>query len=162
MWMLVVARAVQGFGAGLNIVALYVVVARAFPEQLRPRVFSAMSSGWILPSLVGPPVAGFLADQASWRWVFLGVLPLLAAPRCSSHRGWDGSAAARPAGPGGAARRLPAAAGAGLLQLGGSCSTEPGVRRRSSWRCCCEFPGCCPPAPSGSDAACRRSSCCVA
>jgi MFS family permease len=77
MWMLVLARGVQGFGAGLNIVALYVVVARAFPEELRPRVFSAMSSGWILPALIGPPIAGFLADQVSWRWVFLGVLPLM-------------------------------------------------------------------------------------
>ncbi len=77
MWVLVVARAVQGFGGGLNIVALYVIVARAFPEGLRPRVFSAMSSGWILPSLVGPLIAGFLADEVSWRWVFLGVLPLL-------------------------------------------------------------------------------------
>ena len=77
MLVLVVARAVQGFGAGLNIVSLYVVVGRAFPAGLRPRVFSAISSGWILPSLVGPPVAGLLADHLSWRWVFLGVLPLL-------------------------------------------------------------------------------------
>ncbi|MGH8968678.1 MAG: MFS transporter [Actinomycetes bacterium] len=77
MWVLVVARAVQGFGAGMNVVALYVVVARAFPEALRPRVFSAMSSGWIVPALVGPPIAGLLADTVSWRWVFLGVLPLL-------------------------------------------------------------------------------------
>ncbi|MBA2768595.1 MAG: MFS transporter, partial [Sporichthyaceae bacterium] len=77
MALLVVARAVQGFGAGLNIVALYVVVGRAFPTELRPRVFSAISSGWILPSLIGPPVAGLLADHVSWRWVFLGVLPLL-------------------------------------------------------------------------------------
>jgi MFS family permease len=77
MWVLIVARGVQGFGAGLNIVALYVVVARAFPESLRPRVFSAMSSGWIVPALIGPPIAGLLADHASWRWVFLGVLPLI-------------------------------------------------------------------------------------
>src|SRR3954454_10361619 len=61
MWVLVVARGVQGLGAGLNIVSLYVVVARAFPEALRPRVFSAMSSGWIVPALIGPPIAGFLA-----------------------------------------------------------------------------------------------------
>jgi MFS family permease len=123
MWLLVVARAVQGFGAGLNIVSLYVVVARAFPAGLRPRVFSAISSGWILPSLVGPPVAGLLADHVSWRWVFLGVLPLLlgAALLVRPHlAGLDGPAAG-PASPRrsrlGAA--VLAAAGAGLLQLGG-------------------------------------------
>jgi MFS family permease len=123
MWLLVVARAVQGFGAGLNIVSLYVVVARAFPAGLRPRVFSAISSGWILPSLVGPPVAGLLADHVSWRWVFLGVLPLLlgAALLVRPHlAGLDG-----PADETATPRRsrlgaaVLAAVGAGLLQLGG-------------------------------------------
>jgi MFS family permease len=123
MWLLVVARAVQGFGAGLNIVSLYVVVARAFPAGLRPRVFSAISSGWILPSLVGPPVAGLLADHVSWRWVFLGVLPLLlgAALLVRPHlAGLDGPAAetATPRRSRLGAAVL-AAVGAGLLQLGG-------------------------------------------
>jgi MFS family permease len=76
MTVLVVARAVQGFGAGLNTVALYVVVARAFPRALRPRVFAALSGAWVLPALVGPPVAGLLVDHLSWRWVFYGVVPL--------------------------------------------------------------------------------------
>jgi len=125
MWMLVLARGVQGFGAGLNIVALYVVVARAFPEELRPRVFSAMSSGWILPALIGPPIAGFLADQVSWRWVFLGVLPLMVIATAlvlPNLRGLDERAAdAAPA----VARRsrllpaLGAALGTGLLQSSG-------------------------------------------
>ena len=79
MWVLIVARGIQGLGAGLNVVALYVVVARAYPASLRPRVFSAMSGGWIVPALVGPPIAGLLADQVSWRAVFLLVLPLLVA-----------------------------------------------------------------------------------
>ena len=60
MLVLVIARAVQGFGAGLNIVSLYVVVGRAFPAELRPRVFSAISSGWVVPSLVGPRWRGCL------------------------------------------------------------------------------------------------------
>ena len=77
MWVFILGRAVQGVGAGLNIVALYVVVARAYPETMRPRVFSVMSSGWVLPSIIGPPIAGALADHASWRWVFLGVPPLI-------------------------------------------------------------------------------------
>jgi MFS family permease len=130
MWVLVVARGLQGFGAGLNIVSLYVVVARAFPESLRPRVFSAMSSGWILPALIGPPIAGLLADHVSWRWVFLGVLPLiviataLILPRL---RGIDGASV--PSGddaPASTARKrsrlvpaLAAAVGTGLLQYAG-------------------------------------------
>ena len=133
MWVLVLARAVQGFGAGLNIVALYVIVARAFPAGLRPRVFSAISSGWILPSLVGPPIAGLLADHVSWRWVFLGVIPLLAgaALLVGPHlRGMDGPVATEDGQPAPEARpsRVPAALvaalGAGLLQYGGQLLTD--------------------------------------
>ncbi len=73
----VAGRAVQGFGAGLNIVALYVVVGRAYPDTLRPRLFSVMASAWVLPAIVGPSIAGVVADQWSWRWVFLAVPPLM-------------------------------------------------------------------------------------
>lgn len=77
MTLFVLARAVQGFGGGLNIVALYVVVGRSYPESMRPRVFSAMSAAWVLPSIVGPLVAGALSDAVSWRAVFLAVPPLV-------------------------------------------------------------------------------------
>lgn len=77
MWLFVAGRAIQGLGAGLNIVALYVVVGRAFPAELRPRLFSVMSGAWVLPAILGPPVAGVVADELSWRWVFLGVPPLI-------------------------------------------------------------------------------------
>jgi MFS family permease len=133
MWVLILARALQGFGAGLNIVSLYVVVGRAFPTGLRPRVFSAISSGWILPSLVGPPVAGLLADHLSWRWVFLGVLPLLlgAALLVWPHlAGMDEPAADAVAAPRQRRRLLPAlvaAVGVGLLQLGGQLLADVAV-----------------------------------
>lgn len=125
MWVLVLARGVQGFGAGLNIVALYVVLARAFPDTLRPRVFSAISSAWIVPALIGPPIAGLLADHVSWRWVFLGVLPLvlvataLVLPRL---RGIDGVARRAGTVPDRRSRLVPAlaaAAGTALLQYAG-------------------------------------------
>lgn len=77
MGVFVAGRALQGFGAGLNIVALYVVVGRAYPDALRPQLFSAMSSAWVLPAIIGPSIAGVLADQLSWRWVFLAVPPLM-------------------------------------------------------------------------------------
>ncbi|MDQ1585638.1 MAG: hypothetical protein QOH80_1003 [Actinomycetota bacterium] len=78
MWLFVLGRAIQGFGGGLNIVALYVVVGRTYPDALRPRLFSAMSSAWVLPAIVGPAIAGAVADALSWRWVFLAVPPLIA------------------------------------------------------------------------------------
>lgn len=77
MGVFVLARAIQGLGCGAVIVAVYVIVGRAFDDALRPRVFSLLSSAWVLPSLIGPAVAGFLTDHVSWRWVFLGVSVLV-------------------------------------------------------------------------------------
>ena len=71
---LLAGRLVAGLGAGLLTVAIYVVIGRAYPEALRPRVFSWISAAWVLPSLVGPPIAGWLAETFSWRWVFLVVV----------------------------------------------------------------------------------------
>lgn len=77
MSVFVAGRAVQGLGMGAAIVAIYVVVGRRYPDALRPRIFSVISSAWVLPSILGPAAAGWLADVASWRWVFLGVLPVI-------------------------------------------------------------------------------------
>jgi MFS family permease len=77
---LLAGRAVSGLGAGLEMVSLYVLVAGAYAEPLQPRVFGVISAGWVLPSLIGPPIAGFLATQVSWRAVFLAVPPLVALP----------------------------------------------------------------------------------
>lgn len=75
--MLLAGRAVLGLGGGLLAVCIYVVIGSAYPEAMRPRVFSWISAAWVLPSLVGPPIAGFLTTW-SWRWVFLIVVPPLA------------------------------------------------------------------------------------
>ncbi|MBB3085888.1 MFS transporter [Geodermatophilus sabuli] len=77
MALLVAARAVQGLGGGLIAVSLYVVAGQAYGASLRPRLFGAISAAWVLPALVGPVLAGLVTTHASWRWVFLGLLPLV-------------------------------------------------------------------------------------
>ncbi|WP_433438698.1 MFS transporter [Nonomuraea sp. CA-141351] len=72
-----VARAVQGLGAGASIVALLVMIARVYPAGLRPKVFAAVSAAWVVPAMVGPAVAGFVAVQWGWRYVFFGIIPLV-------------------------------------------------------------------------------------
>ncbi len=76
---LVAGRALQGFGGGLMSVALYVVVAQAYPPGLHPRIFSAFAAAWVLPAIVGPVLAGLIARHLGWRWVFLAAA-LLAVP----------------------------------------------------------------------------------
>jgi hypothetical protein len=78
MAQLVAGRCIQGIGGGLVITAIYVVLGTAYPDVLRPKIFAAMSSAWVVPSLLGPIVSGTLAQHVSWRWVFLGLLPFMA------------------------------------------------------------------------------------
>lgn len=79
MEVLVAGRLVQGLGTGGQVVALYVVVARVFPPALHGRVFAAFSAAWVVPSLIGPFLAGAVTEYLHWRWVFLGVAVLTAA-----------------------------------------------------------------------------------
>ena len=80
MWGFVAGRAVQGLGGGLLIVALYVVVGRAYPERLRPAVFAAIASAWVLPSIIGPVISGTVTQHFGWRWVFLAIPVLIVLP----------------------------------------------------------------------------------
>ncbi|WP_262284972.1 MFS transporter [Micromonospora sp. MA102] len=124
MEVLVVGRVVQGFGSGLLSVALYVIVGQAYPEELRRRVFAAFAAAWVVPSLVGPAVAGLIVEHLGWRWVFLAV-PAVAVPAVllvqPGLRALGAAVPARP--PAGALARIGWACGAGasaaLLHYGG-------------------------------------------
>lgn len=71
-------RILQGLGAGAINVTIYVLVARLYPAHLHARIFGLFAAGWVLPSLVGPFLAGYVATIWSWHWVFLGVVVLVA------------------------------------------------------------------------------------
>ena len=77
MPILVAARFVQGLGSGAIPPVAYVSIGRALPEALRPRMFATLSTAWVLPGVIGPALAGFIADSFHWRIVFLGLLPLI-------------------------------------------------------------------------------------
>jgi MFS family permease len=77
MWQLVIGRLLHGIGGGGLTVALYVIVARVLPQTLQPSIFAGFAAAWVLPSLIGPFVAGVVADTVGWQWVFLGVVALV-------------------------------------------------------------------------------------
>ncbi|MCD7444260.1 MFS transporter [Streptomyces lincolnensis] len=80
MWLFILGRAVQGFGGGLVIVALYVVVGRVYPERLRPAIMAAFAASWVVPSIVGPLASGAVTEHLGWRWVFVGIPVLVVFP----------------------------------------------------------------------------------
>ncbi len=79
MLLFVAARALQGLGGGALGTCVYTITNTAYPDSLRPRMLAAISSAFILPALLGPVLAGFVAEVLGWRVVFYGLIPLLAA-----------------------------------------------------------------------------------
>jgi len=78
MVVLVVGRTLQGIGAGAVPAVAYVTIGRSLPELLRARMMAVLSTAWVVPGIVGPVVSAAVAHVFGWRWVFLGLLPLVA------------------------------------------------------------------------------------
>lgn len=71
MQLFILARCIQGAGAGASVVTLYVIVSDLVPDNLQPKFFAGFSAAWVLPSLVGPALAGWIVQHTSWRIIFL-------------------------------------------------------------------------------------------
>ncbi|UNK72302.1 MFS transporter [Microbacterium sp. H1-D42] len=79
MYTFILGRLIQGLGVGGQTVALYVVVARVYPSHLHGRIFAAYAAAWVVPSMIGPFLAGVVTEFLHWRWTFLGVAVLIVA-----------------------------------------------------------------------------------
>jgi MFS family permease len=107
MAVLVIGRVLQGFGAGATPAVAYVAIGRSLPESLRARMMAMLSTAWVVPGIAGPALAAEVAHIFGWRWVFLGLVPLVAlagslalpallrlgppeAPPATEHRVFDG------------------------------------------------------------------------
>jgi MFS family permease len=73
---LIAGRALQGLGGGAISSIAYVAVGRGYAEAVKPRMLALLSTAWVVPGLVGPGVAGIVAQSIGWRAVFLGLAPL--------------------------------------------------------------------------------------
>jgi MFS family permease len=78
MGVLVAGRVLQGIGAGAVPSVAYVAIGRSLPGPLRARMMAVLSTAWVAPGLVGPAVSAEVARLFGWRWVFLGLLPIVA------------------------------------------------------------------------------------
>jgi MFS family permease len=77
MGVLLLARVLQGLGSGTVLVAVTLLIALTFTDRERPVMYAANAAAWVLPAVLGPPVAGLVTERIGWRWVFLGLAPLV-------------------------------------------------------------------------------------
>ena len=75
---LVVARGVQGLGAGMALTTLLAVVADIAPPDKRARYSAALGAVAPFSMIIGPWVGGIVTDHLGWRWIFLLNLPIVA------------------------------------------------------------------------------------
>ncbi|MEY2398078.1 MAG: hypothetical protein QOJ00_1252 [Actinomycetota bacterium] len=78
MAVLVGGRIVQGLGAGAISSVANVAIGRAYPPQLRAAMLAVMSSSWVVPGLIGPGLSALITTHFGWRWVFAGLVPIVA------------------------------------------------------------------------------------
>lgn len=77
MLVFIAGRILQGLGGGAITVALYVAVNLAYNDAIRSRMIAFMSTAWVVPALLGPVAAGYIAELFGWRIVFLLILPFI-------------------------------------------------------------------------------------
>jgi EmrB/QacA subfamily drug resistance transporter len=73
---LIVARAVQGLGAGAVQPMSMTIVGDIYSVEERARVTGYLASVWAISAVVGPTLGGVFAEYLSWRWIFFINLPL--------------------------------------------------------------------------------------
>jgi MFS family permease len=78
MGVLVAGRVLQGIGAGAVPSVAYATIGRTLPGMLRARMMAVLSTAWVVPGLLGPALSAEVAHLFGWRWVFLGLLPVVA------------------------------------------------------------------------------------
>ncbi len=76
MPVLIAGRALQGLGGGAISAVAYVGVGRGYAEAAKPKMLAWLSTAWVVPGLVGPGLAGIMAESFGWRSVFLALVPL--------------------------------------------------------------------------------------
>lgn len=144
IWQLVLGRFTDGIAAGLVAVSVNAAIGQSYPDHLRARALSLMSACWIVPSLAGPPLAGFVAASWSWRAVFFGVagltlIPAAAAVLLLRGRSAQPGASQEPGSPKAPVRRpaLPAAVAVSVA----AALTQYGVSTWNVWHAVCASVG---------------------
>src|SRR6476469_8910893 len=76
LWMLVLARIVQGMGGAMMVPVGRLVLLRTVPKSELVRAMSYVSVPALIGPVIGPPLGGFIVTYASWRWIFFINIPI--------------------------------------------------------------------------------------
>ncbi|MBB3965497.1 MFS transporter [Rhizobium metallidurans] len=76
MPVVLVGRAVQGFGAGALAALSYAFIRFVYPEPLWRKASTLYAAIWGVSTLLGPSLGGLFSDGSDWRHAFMLIVPV--------------------------------------------------------------------------------------
>jgi EmrB/QacA subfamily drug resistance transporter len=76
MWELIVARGIQGLGAGGLMSLAFAIIGDVIPPRQRGRYQGYFGAVFAISSVAGPLLGGFFVEHLSWHWIFFINIPL--------------------------------------------------------------------------------------
>lgn len=74
---LLTGRMIQAVGAGIIMPLLMSVIMFVFPADKRGSMMGLIGLAMIFAPAIAPTLAGFVIEYYSWRWLFIGLIPLV-------------------------------------------------------------------------------------
>ena len=107
IWVLILARALQGIGGGGLLPIAQTIIADLLSPRERPVVQGRTSIMFMSASILGPVLGGLLTDHLHWSFIFWINLPLGAVALVMTERALRRLPRNRPAAPARRDRRMP-------------------------------------------------------
>ncbi|WP_125606456.1 MDR family MFS transporter [Lapidilactobacillus bayanensis] len=76
MLTLILARALQGIGAGAIQPMTFTMIADIYPFEKRAKVLGLNGSAWGIASIIAPLLGGYIVQHLSWHWIFFINVPV--------------------------------------------------------------------------------------
>lgn len=76
IWELVFFRFIQGLGGGALLVTSQTIITEVYPPEKRGMAQALYGMGVIVGPTLGPPLGGYIVDNASWPYIFYINIPV--------------------------------------------------------------------------------------
>ena len=122
-WVLIVGRALQGFGAAFLVPGSLAIISATFDDAERGRAIGTWSGFSAITAAIGPVAGGWLIEHVSWRAAFFLNVPLAAVVIALSLRFMDESRDSP--GPAASTGGVPSSRCQGCAGSSSACSNAP-------------------------------------